>query len=153
MAGVVATDDLHTDCQWIVPLGVADVKREGSDITVVAFSYAVHKALEAAGELDGEISVEVVDPRTLVPLDVETILQSVKKTGRLLVVHEAPTRGGAGAEIVRQIVEGGFEYLRVPPKVLGSLNTPMPYSAPLEDACIPQKEDIVKTVRELTRTL
>jgi pyruvate dehydrogenase E1 component beta subunit len=143
--------DAVPDGEWIVPLGVADVKREGSDITVVAFSYAVHKALEAASELNGEISVEVVDPRTLVPLDAETILQSVKKTGRLLVVHEAPTRGGAGAEIVRRIVEEGFEHLRVPPKVLGSLNTPMPYSAPLEDVCLPEKADIVKAARELMR--
>jgi pyruvate dehydrogenase E1 component beta subunit len=137
--------------EWLVPLGEADVKREGTDITIVAISYAVHKALEAAEALDGEISVEVVDPRTLVPLDIETILQSVRKTGRLLVVHEAPTRGGVGAEIVRQAVEQGFEHLRAPAKVLGGLNTPMPYSPPLEDACLPQKEDIVKSVWELMR--
>ena len=135
--------------EWIVPLGKSDIKREGSDITVVAISYAVHKVLEATEELDGEISVEVVDPRTLSPLDIETILQSVKKTGRLLVVHEAPVSGGVGAEIVRQVVEQGFEHLRVPPRVLGGLNTPMPYSPPLEDACLPQKEGIVKAVREL----
>lgn len=137
--------------EWIVPLGKADVKREGSDITVVAISFAVHKALEAAQELDGEVSVEVIDPRTLVPLDIETIAQSVGKTGRLLVVHEAPTRGGVGAEIVRRVVEDGLEYLSAPPKVLGGLNTPMPFSAPLEDACLPQKEDIIKAVRELMR--
>jgi len=135
--------------EWIIPLGKADIKKVGNDITIVAISYAVHKALEAAEELDGEVSVEVVDPRTLSPLDIETILQSVKKTGRLLVVHEAPVSGGVGAEIVRQVVEQGFKHLRVSPKVLGGLNTPMPYSPPLEDACLPQKEDIVEVVREL----
>ena len=87
----------------------------------------------------------------LVPLDVETIVQSVQKTGRLLVVHDAPSRGGMGAEIVRQVVEQGFEHFRAPAKVLGGLNTPMPYSAPLEDACIPQKEDIVEAIRALMR--
>jgi pyruvate/2-oxoglutarate/acetoin dehydrogenase E1 component len=139
------------DGEWLVPLGQADVKREGGDITVVATSFAVHKALEAADDLDNEIDVEVVDPRTLVPLDVETIVQSVQKTGRLLVVHDAPSRGGMGAEIVRQVVEQGFEHFRAPAKVLGGLNTPMPYSAPLEDACIPQKEDIVEAIRALMR--
>ena len=138
--------------EWTVPLGQADIKRKGTDITVVATSFAVHKALEAAEELRGEIEVEVVDPRTLVPLDIETILQSVRKTGRLLVVHEAPTRGGVGAEIVRQVVEGGFEHLRAPAKVLGGLNTPMPYSAPLEDACLPQVESVVTAVRQLVRS-
>ena len=93
----------------------------------------------------------MIDPRTLVPLDIQAILRSVQKTGRLLVVHEAPTRGGVGAEIVRQVAEQGYEYLRSPPKVLGGLNTPMPYSPPLEDACLPQKEDIVVAVRERVR--
>ena len=137
--------------EWLVPLGKADVKRDGADITVVAISYAVHKALDAAAGLAGEIDVEVIDPRTLVPLDIQAILQSVHKTGRLLVVHEAPTRGGVGAEIVRQVVEQGYEYLRSPPKVLGGLNTPMPYSPPLEDACLPQKEDIVVAIRECVK--
>jgi len=139
------------DGEWVVPLGSADVKREGQDVTVVAISYAVHKALEAAEALAGEIDVAVIDPRTLAPLDVDTILQSVEKTGRLLVVHEAPGQGGAGAEIVRQVTEKGFEYLRRPPRVLGGLNTPMPYSPPLEDACLPQVGDIVRTVRGLVR--
>jgi pyruvate/2-oxoglutarate/acetoin dehydrogenase E1 component len=137
--------------EWVIPLGKADVKREGSEVTVVATSFAVHKVLEAAEELDGQISVEVIDPRTLVPLDMAAILKSVEKTGRLLVVHEAPSRGGVGAEIVRQVVERGFEHLRMPPKVLGGLNTPMPYSPPLEDACLPQKEDIVRVAMELIK--
>jgi pyruvate dehydrogenase E1 component beta subunit len=138
------------DGEWLVPLGVADVKREGSDVTVVAVSYAVSKALAAAEFLAGEISVEVVDPRSLVPLDTETILQSVAKTGRLLVVHEAPTRGGIGAEIVRRVAEEGFGLLKSAPRVLGSADLPMPYSPPLEDACIPQVADIVKVVKEMT---
>jgi len=135
--------------EWLIPLGEADVKREGSDITVVALSYAVQKALEAAEEVADEVSLEVVDPRTLVPLDLETILRSVKKTGRLLVVHEAPTCGGAGAEIVRRVTEEGFELLQAPPRVLGGTNIPMPYSPPLEDACLPQVKDIVRTMREM----
>ncbi len=135
--------------EWLVPLGAADVKREGADVTVVAVSYAVVKALAAAERLAGEISVEVVDPRTLSPLDADTIVRSVAKTGRLLVVHEAPARGGVGAEIVRQVVERGFQHLRAAPRVLAGRNTPMPYSPPLEDACLPQIEDIVDAVREL----
>jgi len=137
------------DGEWIVPIGKADVKREGSDITVVATSLALHRALQAASELNGDINVEVVDPQTLVPLDIETILQSVEKTGRLLVVHDAPTRGGVGAEIVRQVVEKGFEHLRMPPRVLGGLNSPTPYSAPLERLCLPRKEDIIEAIKEL----
>jgi pyruvate dehydrogenase E1 component beta subunit len=137
------------DGEWTVPLGKADVKREGTDITVVAVSYALQKALEAAAQLAGEVEIEVIDPRTLVPLDIEAILESVRKTGRLLVVHEAPIRGGVGAEIVRQVVEQGYGYLQTPPKVLGGLSTPMPYSPPLEDVCLPQKEDIVEAARAL----
>jgi len=120
---------------------------------VVATSLALHRTLQAADRLDGKIDVEVVDPRTLVPLDIETILQSVEKTGRLLVVHDAPTRGGVGAEIVRQVVEKGFEHLSVPPKVLGGLNSPMPYSAPLERLCLPSKDNIVEAIKELTGPL
>jgi pyruvate/2-oxoglutarate/acetoin dehydrogenase E1 component len=136
------------DGEWIVPLGKADVKREGRDITVVATSIALHRTLQVAEELNGEIDVEVVDPRTLLPLDIDTILQSVEKTRRLLVVHDAPTRGGVGAEIVRQVVEKGFEHLSVPPKVLGGLNSPMPYSEPLERLCIPSKDNIAEAIKE-----
>ncbi len=133
----------------LIPLGQADVKREGQDITLVSVSYGMVKALQAAEELAGEVSVEVVDPRTVVPLDVETILASVRKTGRLLVVHEAPERGGVGAEIVRRVVEAGVDMLKAPPKVLGSKPAAMPYSPPLEDYCIPQVEDIVQTIRAM----
>ncbi|NLC58555.1 MAG: hypothetical protein GX774_17115, partial [Armatimonadetes bacterium] len=135
--------------ECLVPLGKAEVKRPGKDLTLVAYSYALTKALAAAEALKGEIEVEVVDPRTLVPLDVETLLASVRKTGRLLVVHEAPERAGAGAEIVRQVVAAGLEALKAPPRVLGSRNLPMPYSPPLEDACIPQVRDIIRAAREM----
>ena len=135
--------------EWLVPIGVADVKREGSDITVVAYSYALQKALRAAEALEDEISVEVVDPRTLAPLDLDAILASVAKTGRLLVVHDAPRRAGAGAEIVRAVTEAGLDLLQAPPRVLAGADVAMPYSPPLEDACIPQPLDIVRLVREM----
>ena len=137
------------DGEWLIPFGEADVKCEGDDVTVVATSLMVHKTLEVVEALSGEISVEVIDPRTLVPLDLERILKSVEKTGRLLVVHEACIRAGMGAEIVREVVEKAFDYLDAPPKVLGGLNIPMPYTPPLEKVVTPQKEDIVKAVREM----
>ncbi len=135
--------------EWLVPLGQAQLKRDGGDITVLATSFALVKALEAAEALADEISVAVVDPRTIVPLDLETIMASVRRTGRLLVVHDAPARGGMGAEIVRRVVAQGLEHLEVPPRVLGGADSPMPYSPPLEDACIPQVRDIVRVVREM----
>ncbi len=137
------------DEEVLVPLGQADVKREGSDITIVGVSYGMVKVLEAAERLAGEISVEAVDPRTLSPLDVDTLVESVAKTGRLLVVHEAPTTGGVGADIVRQVVEKGFEHLKTAPKVLAGRYTAMPYSAPLEDQCLPQVDNIIAAAREM----
>ena len=138
--------------EWLVPFGEAAVRREGDDITVVATSYAVTKALRAARALEGEVSVEVVDPRTLVPLNVQTILRSLAKTGRLLIVHEAPARAGAGAEIMRRVMEdGGFDLLKAAPRVLARGDTPMPYSPPLEDAVLPQASDIAAAIREMVR--
>ncbi|MFH0965425.1 MAG: alpha-ketoacid dehydrogenase subunit beta [Planctomycetota bacterium] len=135
--------------EWIVPLGKAEVVREGTDVTVVSAGYVRRKALAAARELEGEVSVEVVDPRTLQPLDMETILGSVAKTGRLLVVHESPTRGGVGAEIVRRVVAEGFDCLDAPPTVLGGADLPIPFSPPLERACLPQVETIAEAIRKL----
>jgi pyruvate dehydrogenase E1 component beta subunit len=135
--------------EWIVPLGKADVAREGKDITVVATGYTRRKALAAAEKLKGEISVEVIDPRTIVPLDMEMLLKSVAKTGRLLVVHESPTRNGIGAEIVRRVVAEGFDYLDAPPRVLGGVDVPIPFSPPLEKFCLPQEETIAAAVREV----
>lgn len=136
--------------EWLVPLGQAAIKRAGKNITVVALSNMVPKAMRAAEAMAGEISVEVIDPRSLVPLDAGTIISSVKKTGRLLVTHEAPVRNGFGAEIVRRVVAEAFDYLDAPPRVLGGLNTPIPFSPPLEDVCIPQVEDIIAIIKEIT---
>jgi len=135
--------------EWTVPLGKAEVVREGADVTVVATAYARRKALAAAEALDGEVSVEVIDPRTIVPLDMATILESLGKTGRILVVHESPTRCGIGAEIVRRVVEQGFDYLDAPPVVHAGANLPLPFSPPLEDACLPQPDTIVEEIRKL----
>jgi len=137
------------DGEWLVPLGSAAVRRQGSDVTIVATACAMHKSLRAAEALAGQVSVEVIDPRTLVPLDMETIGESVRKTGRLLVVHESPTRGGFGAEVVRRVVAEAFDYLESAPLVLGGADSPIPFSGPLEDACIPQVADIVAAIRSL----
>jgi len=134
--------------EWLVPLGQAEVRRRGTHLTLVAYSYALTKALQAAAAVADDISVEVVDPRTLVPLDVDTIVESVAKTGRLLVVHDAPARGGAGAEIVR-CVEERFIPMRAPATVLGGKPVAMPYSPPLEDHVLPQVDDIVREIRRL----
>ncbi len=135
--------------EWTVPLGKADVAREGKDITLVATGIMRRKALAAAKALEGKVSVEVIDPRTIVPLDMETILASVGKTGRLLVVHESPTRNGIGAEIVRRVVAEGFDYLDAPPKVFAGSDTPIPFSSTLEKAALPQEETIVRAVKEM----
>ncbi|MBO8162691.1 MAG: alpha-ketoacid dehydrogenase subunit beta [Brevibacillus sp.] len=135
---------------YTIPLGKADIKREGTDVTIVATAIMVHKALAAAVELEKEgISVEIVDPRTLVPLDEETIIQSVKKTGRLVVVHEAVKRGGIGGEIASLVAESeAFDYLDAPIKRLGGKPVPIPYNPILEKAAIPQEADIIQAVKE-----
>lgn len=135
--------------EWLVPLGQAEVVREGRDVTVVALGMTRRKALAAAAMLEGEISVEVIDPRTLVPLDMGTLAASIRKTGRLLVVHEAPTRNGFGAEVVRRVVEACFDDLDSPPRVLGGADLPIPFSPELEQACIPQVATIVEAIRSV----
>jgi pyruvate dehydrogenase E1 component beta subunit len=139
--------------QYSIPLGKADIKRKGKDVTIVATAIMVHKALEAAVELEKEgIDVEIVDPRTLVPVDEETIIESVKKTGRLIVVHEAVKRGGFGGEIASMIAESeAFDYLDSPIKRLGGLAVPVPYNPTLEKAVIPQVPDIIEVVKETVR--
>jgi pyruvate/2-oxoglutarate/acetoin dehydrogenase E1 component len=137
--------------EYAVPLGVADVKREGSDVTVVATSIMVQRAMAAAEKLaqDG-IEVEVVDPRTLKPLDTETITQSVTKTGRAIIVHEAPKTGGFGAEVSARITEGeSFFYLEAPVRRLAGMDVPIPYNRELERGVVPQEEDIMEAVREI----
>jgi len=136
--------------EYTLPLGKADIKMEGNDITIAAVSYMVQKSLEAAAELKNEgISAEVVDIRSVYPLDIDTISDSVKKTSRLLVVHEACKRGGIGGEIVSQIVEDTFDYLDAPAARIGGLETPMPYAESLEKQIIPDTEKIVVKVKKL----
>src|SRR3954453_12606869 len=135
---------------YTVPLGVADIKREGKDVTVVGIHTMVGKALKAAEQLASEgIELEVIDPRTLVPLDEQTIIDSVKKTGRLIVSHEAYTRGGYGSEIISRVVEAAFDYLDAPPLRVCARDVPVPYSSVLETAALPQVSDLVAAARTL----
>lgn len=137
--------------EYTIPLGVADVKRPGRDVTIVATSIMVHRALEAAETLTQEgVEAEVVDPRTLKPFDDETITNSVIKTGRVLIVHEACKTGGVGAEIAARIMDSeAFDYLDAPIKRLAGLDIPVPYNRTLERHMVPQVENIVAAVREL----
>lgn len=136
--------------EYLIPLGKADIKREGKDCTVVATSIMVMRALAAAEILEKEgISIEVVDPRTLRPLDVDTICNSVRKTNRLVIVHEACGFGGFGGEIAMQVMENAFFDLDAPIIRLAGLDVPVPFSPPLEDIAIPSVEQIVKAVRDL----
>ncbi len=136
--------------EYTVPLGVADVKREGADVTIIAYSRMVLLALEAAEDLAKEgISVEVVDPRTLKPLDAETIIGSVKKTGRAVVVHEGYRTCGVGAEIAAQIMEKAFDFLDAPVLRVAGEDVPIPMSPVLEAVAVPSKTKIVEAVRKL----
>jgi len=137
------------DEEWNIELGKGDIKKEGKDITVIATGIMVERALEASEELIPEVDIEIIDPRTIYPLDVDLITSSVKKTGNVLIVHEAVTRFGAGAEILRNIINNCFDYIDSPPKVLGTLGTPIPYSVSLEKAVVPQKDDIIRVVKEI----
>ena len=133
--------------EYVVPFGVADVKREGADVTVVATSYMVHKTLNAAKELEKEgVSVEVVDPRTLVPLDKEKIVNSVKKTGRVVVVTEDCKTVGVSAEIAAVVAEEALDYLDAPVKRVAEPDTPIPFSPTLEQYVIPDEKAIIKAV-------
>ncbi|HXY34436.1 MAG TPA: alpha-ketoacid dehydrogenase subunit beta, partial [Planctomycetaceae bacterium] len=138
------------DGDYEIPFGRATVLRPGTDVTVVALALMAQHVLKAAQTLGGEgISVEVIDPRTIAPLDVGTILQSVAKTGRLLIVDEAFQPFGVGAEIAAQIVDRGFDELDAPIRRLNGIHTPTPYSPPLEAAVVPNVAGIVRAIREL----
>jgi len=138
--------------EYLIPFGVADIKRKGKDVTIVATSIMVHKALSSAETLakDG-IDVEVIDPRTLCPLDIETIVNSVKKTGKLVIVHEAAKTMGIGAEIGMQVYERAFDHLDSPIVRVGALDVPIPCSPTLEKEVLPNEEKIIKAVREVCR--
>ena len=135
--------------EYIIPLGQADIKKEGKDLTIIAWSGMVPKVMKAAEILTKErINAEVVDPRSLVPLDKTTIINSVKKTEHVLIVQEAVRRGGVGSDISSIIQEEAFDYLDSPVRILGGLNTPCPFNLNLEKLVVPQVADIVEAARD-----
>jgi len=136
--------------EYTVPFGVADIKREGEDVTIVATLYMVHKALAAAKELGEQgIEAEVVDPRTIVPLDKKAIINSLKKTGRLVIVSEDCKTAGVSAEIAAMVAEEALDYLDAPIKRVAEPDTPIPFSPPLEQFVIPNEKSIIKAVKEI----
>ncbi|MGD8339045.1 MAG: alpha-ketoacid dehydrogenase subunit beta [Desulfobacterales bacterium] len=138
------------DGAYTIPFGQVDIKREGKDVTVVATAKMVHSALSAAEKLAADgISVEVVDPRTLCPLDEEGIIESVKKTHRLVIVHEEVKFAGSGAEIAAMVAEKAFDYLDAPILRVAAPFCPVPFSAPLEQAFIPGEDQIIEAVRKV----
>lgn len=135
---------------FVVPLGKAKIRREGEDLSIITYGAMVYTALDAAEELAKEgVNVEVVDLRSILPLDVDAILETAKKTSKVIVLHEATMTGGPGGEIVARIAEHAFEYLDGPIIRIAPPDTPVPYSPPLEEAFLPQVSDIVTRAREL----
>jgi len=138
------------DDEYLIPFGEAEIKRRGKDVTIVTYSYMTGECLKAAEILNKkEISAEVIDLRTLMPLDEQTIITSVEKTGRLVVVHEAPIRGGVGGDIVSRVVEKSFYSLESPAKRIAGKNTTIPFNINLEKLCIPSVDDIVSGVLDV----
>ena len=136
--------------EYLIPFGKADIKKQGSDVTIVATSYMVHKALNAAATLEKQgIEAEVVDPRTLTPLDKASIIASVKRTGRLVIVSEDCKTAGVSAEITAVVAEQAIDYLDAPIKRVTATDTPIPFSPPLEQYVIPNEESIIKAVKEV----
>ena len=142
-------EDLPAE-EFVVPLGKARIHREGRDLTIVTWAAMVHTAAEAAEALAADgVAVEIVDLRTLVPLDEEAVLTSVAKTGRAIILHEAPRTGGFGGEIAATIAEKAFEYLDAPIVRVTAPDTPVPYSPPLEEYYLPGKDDVQLAARKL----
>jgi len=138
------------DKEYTIPFGKADIKRKGKDVTVVAILAMVKKAMMAADMLAGEgIEIEVVDPMTLNPLDMDTIINSVKKTKRLITVEEGARTGGIGAEISARVAEEALDYLDAPIKRLGGMDCPIPFSPALEELMYPTEESIVNAVKQI----
>lgn len=136
--------------EYTIPFGAADVKREGADVTILATLYMVHKALNAAKQLEKEgVDAEVVDPRTLTPLDKQAIIRSVKKTGRLVIVSEDCKTAGVSAEIAAMVAEEAVDYLDAPIKRVAEPDTPIPFSPPLEQYVIPDEKAIMKAVKKV----
>jgi len=142
--GTVPDDD------YVVPIGKADVKRAGSDISIITYSSGVHWSLAAAERLEKDgIDVEVVDLRSLMPIDSEAVMTSVKKTGKVLIVHEDTLTGGIGAEIAAMIATDAFEFLDAPVRRVASLDTPVPYAPTLEEYFLPNADKVADAVRRL----
>jgi len=138
------------DEPYVIPLGEAEIKRSGSDVTLVSWSHMVLKSLQAAEQLAAEgISAEVIDLRTLVPMDIETVLDSVRRTGHLVIAHEAVKRGGVGGDVAAMVAERAFDALRAPIVRVAGLNTVIPFNLALEKAMVPQVADIVAGVRSV----
>lgn len=136
--------------EHVVPFGVADVKRTGTDVTIVATGWMVQKSLSAAERLRTEgINAEVVDPRTIGPLDVRTIVKSVEKTGHLVLVDQAPRHGSVAVVIAGEIAEHAFPYLKAPVKMVTAMETPVPFSEPLESYVLPNEDRIVQAVKSV----
>jgi pyruvate/2-oxoglutarate/acetoin dehydrogenase E1 component len=136
--------------EYVIPFGVADVKRTGEDVTLIATSSMVYVALEAAKALEEHgLSAEVVDPRTLVPLDRETLVASARKTGRVIVIDEGHQSYGASAELAAVVVEGAFWHLDAPVRRIGAMDVPVPFSPPLEDETVPSPARVVETALDL----
>jgi pyruvate dehydrogenase E1 component beta subunit len=141
------------DTDYTIELGVGDIKRSGNDVSLVAWSGMVKRTLAAAEELSAQgIDAEVIDPRSLVPLDKEMILSSVRKTEHLIIIQEAIRRGGVASDIASIVQEEAFDYLDAPIKILAGKNTPIPFNVNLEKACVPRQADIVRAVKEILNT-
>jgi pyruvate/2-oxoglutarate/acetoin dehydrogenase E1 component len=142
-------EDLPTG-DYVVPIGKAQLRREGEDLSIITWGAMVYKALEAAEELEKDgIDVEVLDLRTILPVDEDAILATARKTSKVIVLHEATLTGGPGGEVVARIAEKAFEYLDGPIVRIAPPDTPVPYSPPLEEAFLPQVSDIVARARKL----
>jgi pyruvate dehydrogenase E1 component beta subunit len=136
--------------EYLIPFGEADIKKEGKDVTIVTMSRMVHESLKAAETLDKEgISCEIIDLRTLVPWDRKTVIESVKKTNRLVTVHETWKRAGWGAEIASVVQEEAFDYLDAPILRVGAYNVPMPFSRPLQDFVAPDSNNVIEMVKKV----
>lgn len=144
-------EDLPTE-DYVVPIGKANVRRTGKDITIITWGAMIYVADDAAADLANDgVSAEVIDLRSIIPFDEEAILNSVAKTNRVIILHEAPLTGGAGAEFAARIAEKAFDYLDAPIKRVAALDVPTPYSPPLEAAALPDKARVLAAARELLR--
>src|SRR5438067_7376794 len=144
-------EDLPSD-DFIVPIGKANVRRRGKDLSIITWGAMLYVADDAADELAKDnVSTEIIDLRSIVPFDEDAILESVAKTNRVIILHEAPLTGGAGAEFAARIAEKAFEYLDAPVRRIGALDVPTPYSPPLEDFVLPNKDKVVAMAKELLR--